>query len=75
VFAVRSDPRLYNEKPTIADISFGSQNRSREEWISVVWPEAEGVQPKIVIYKSRKHLICDDIMQQRFEPFNYRRKK
>jgi hypothetical protein len=28
VVSVRSDPRLYNEKPTVTESSFGSQNSS-----------------------------------------------
>jgi hypothetical protein len=40
VFSVLwSDPRIYNEKPTITESSFGG----------VVWSEVEGVQSKIAI--------------------------
>jgi hypothetical protein len=39
VFSVWSEPRLYNEKPTITDSSVGG----------VVWSEVENVQSKIVI--------------------------
>jgi hypothetical protein len=39
MFSVLSDPRDYNEKPTITDSSVGG----------VVWSEVESVQSKIVI--------------------------
>jgi hypothetical protein len=39
MFSVWSDPRLYNEKPTITDSSVGG----------VMWSEVESGQSKIVI--------------------------